>query len=72
LIDNGDEMAIFVIDEDPFYDENTMVTKEISFHDEMFSPLLCPTLCHSMTIRQATKRRLPRWQLTWPPHGMLM
>jgi len=71
LIDNGDEMAIFVIDEDPFYDENSIVTEEISFHDEMFSSLLCRTFSHSMAIHQATKRRLPRWQVTWPPHGVV-
>ena len=71
LIDNGDEMAILVIDEDSFYDKNTFIIEEISFHDEKFSSLLCPTFHHSMAIRQATKWRLARWQLTWPPRGVL-
>jgi len=50
LIDNGDEMAIFVIDEDSFYDKNTIVTEEISFHDETFLSLLCLAFRHSMAV----------------------
>jgi hypothetical protein len=64
-------MAILVIDEDSFYDKNTFIIEEISFHDEKFASLLCPTFHHSMAIRQATKWRLARWQLTWPPRGVL-